>query len=85
MPIIVDRSSRDDLLTDAENGSNSRLTINLERQKVIRPDGLEVLFEIDSYKKHCLIEGLDDIALTLDNKEKIDSFEIQNSKKFPWL
>ena len=85
LPIIVDRSSRDDLLTDAENGSNSRLTINLERQKIIRPDGSEVLFEIDSYKKHCLIEGLDDIALTLDNKEKIDSFEIQNSKKFPWL
>ena len=85
LPIIVDRSSRDDLLTDAENGSNSQLTINLERQKIIRPDGSEVLFEIDSYKKHCLIEGLDDIALTLDNKEKIDSFEIQNSKKFPWL
>ena len=85
LPIIVDKNIRDHLLSDAENGSNARLTISLELQKIIRPDGSEVSFEIDAYKKHCLLEGLDDIAVTLDNKEKIDSFEIQNSKKFPWL
>ena len=85
LPIIVDKNIRDHLLSDAENGSNARLTINLELQKIIRLDGSEVSFEIDAYKKHCLIEGLDDIAVTLDNKEKIDNFEIQNSKKFPWL
>ena len=85
LPIIVDRDCRDDCLKDAENGSNARFTINLEEQKIIRPDCSEVLFDIDSYKKHCLIEGLDDIAVTLDNQEKIGRFENQNSKKFPWL
>ena len=85
LPIIVDRKSRDDLLEDAKNGSNSRLTINLQDQVIVRPSGSKVLFEIDNYKKHCLIEGLDDIAVTLDNEEKIDSFENKTAKMFPWL
>ncbi len=85
LPIIVDRKTRDSLLLDAENGSNARLTVNLKDQEIIRPDGSKVLFEIDEYKKHCLIEGLDDIALTLDQKEKISIFEDESSKKFPWL
>ena len=85
LPIIVDRKSRDDLLEDAKNGSNSRLTINLQDQVIVRPSGSKVLFEIDNYKKHCLIEGLDDIAVTLDNEEKIDSFENKTAQMFPWL
>ena len=85
LPIIVDRDTRDDLLRDAENGSNARMTVNLEDQEISRPNGLKVLFSIDEYKKHCLIEGLDDIAVTLDKKTKIDSFEIKTAQKFPWL
>ena len=85
LPIIVNENTRDILLKDAENGSNARLTVDLENQQIIRPDGSEVSFEIDRYKKHCLIEGLDDIALTLDNEEKIDIFESETTQKFPWL
>ena len=81
----MDKKIRDTLLLDAENGSNARLTVNLKEQQITRPNGAKVLFEIDEYKKHCLIEGLDDIALTLDQKEKIDSFEAKNTQKYPWL
>ena len=85
LPIIVDEETRDELLQDAENGSNARITINLDAQEIIRPNGLKVSFDLDEYKKQCLIEGLDDIALTLDNKTKIDTFETEKSQKFPWL
>jgi 3-isopropylmalate/(R)-2-methylmalate dehydratase small subunit len=85
LPIIVDSATRDDLLRDAENGSNARITVDLEDQEISRPNGVKVPFFIDEYKKHCLIEGLDDIAVTLDKKSKIDSFEIATEQKFPWL
>ena len=85
LPIIVDEETRDQLLRDAENGSNARITINLEDQEIIRPNGLKVIFDLDEYKKQCLIEGLDDIAVTLDKKTKIDSFERKTAQKFPWL
>lgn len=85
LPIIVDSDTRDDLLRDAENGSNARITVDLEDQEISRPNGVKVPFFIDEYKKHCLIEGLDDIAVTLDKKSKIDSFEIATKQKFPWL
>ena len=85
LPIIVDEKTRDELLRDAENGANARITINLAVQEIIRPNGFKVSFELDEYKKHCLIEGLDDIAVTLDNKTKIDTFETEKSQKFPWL
>jgi 3-isopropylmalate/(R)-2-methylmalate dehydratase small subunit len=81
----VNEETRDDLLIDAENGSNARITINLEDQEIIRPNGLKVSFALDEYKKHCLIEGLDDISVTLDNQTKIDTFEIETAQKFPWL
>ena len=85
LPIIVEQEIRDELLRDAENGSNARITINLEDQEIIRPNGLKVSFNLDEYKKNCLIEGLDDISVTLDNKTKIDTFEMKTAKKFPWL
>ena len=85
LPIIVDSDTRDDLLRDAENGSNARITVDLEDQKISRPNGVKVSFFIDEYKKHCLTEGLDDIAVTLDKKSEIDSFEITTEQKFPWL
>ena len=85
LPIIVEEKTRNELLKDAENGSNARITINLEDQEIIRPNGLKVSFNLDGYQKHCLIEGLDDISVTLDKKTKIDSFEKKAAQKFPWL
>ena len=85
LPIVVEKEIRDELLKDADNGSNARITINLEHQEIIRPNGSKVRFELDEYKKHCLIEGLDDIAVTLDKKTLIDSFERNTAKRFPWL
>jgi 3-isopropylmalate/(R)-2-methylmalate dehydratase small subunit len=82
---MVDKETRDEFLRDAENGSNARITINLKDQEIIRPNGVKVSFEIDGYKKHCLIEGLDDIAVTLDKNAQIDTFEIETAQKFPWL
>jgi 3-isopropylmalate/(R)-2-methylmalate dehydratase small subunit len=85
LPIVVDTETRDELMRDAENGSNARITINLEDQEITRPNGLKVSFILDEYKKHCLIEGLDDIAVTLGKKSKIDTFEVKTAQKFPWL
>ncbi len=85
LPIVVDSTARDKLLKDADNGSNARLTINLEEQEIVRPDGSKVFFEIDEYKKLCLIEGLDDISVTLAKEKKIEIFEVNAAEKFPWL
>ena len=85
LPIVLDETSREELMNDAENGSNSRITVDLENQEIIRPNGLRIAFEIEEYKKHCLLEGLDDIDLTLEKKIEIDKFEILTKDKFPWL
>ena len=85
LPIIVEKDIRDFLLRDAEKGSNARFIIDLENQEIKRPDGSKVAFEIDEYKKDCLVKGLDDIAVTLSSNEKIDSFETKTAARFPWL
>jgi 3-isopropylmalate/(R)-2-methylmalate dehydratase small subunit len=85
LPIVLDEANREELMNDAENGSNSRITVDLENQEIIRPNGLRIAFEIEEYKKHCLLEGLDDIDLTLEKKIEIDKFEILTKDKFPWL
>ena len=85
LPIIVEKDIRDFLLRDAEKGSNARFIIDLENQEIKRPDGSKVAFEIDEYKKDCLVKGLDDIAVTLSSNKKIDSFETKTAARFPWL
>ena len=85
LPIVVDKDSRDSLMEDAERGANALLTIDLQEQQITRPDGSKIFFEIDQYKKHCLVEGLDDIALTLEKEKKIDDFEEAVKQRFPWL
>ncbi len=85
LPIVVDKEMRDALMRDAESGSNARLTIDLPGQLITRPNGSKISFEIDKYKKHCLIEGLDDIAVTLEKKAKIDYFEKETKQKYPWI
>ena len=85
LPIVLDEANREELMNAAKNGSNSRITVDLENQEIIRPNGLRIAFEIEEYKKHCLLEGLDDIDLTLEKKIEIDKFEILTKDKFPWL
>jgi 3-isopropylmalate/(R)-2-methylmalate dehydratase small subunit len=85
LPIKVTKEQLDDLMDDAERGSNATLTIDLESQTIQGPDGGEVKFEIDEFKKHLLLNGLDEVGLTLQKSDKVDSFEAQQSASQPWL
>ena len=85
LPIILPKKERDLLMDDALKGSNSILTINLENQEINRPDGSIITFEVDQFKKKCLLNGLDDIELTMKKFNKIKSFEDLYFQKFPWL
>jgi len=85
LPIILPKQERDLLMDDAHKGSNSVLTINLENQEITRPDGSIIKFEVDKFKKKCLLDGLDDIELTMKKFEKIKSFENSYFQKFPWI
>jgi 3-isopropylmalate/(R)-2-methylmalate dehydratase small subunit len=85
LPIKVTKEQLDDLMDDAERGSNATLTVDLERQTIQGPDGGEVKFKIDEFKKYLLLNGLDDVGLTLQKSDKIDSFEAQQNASQPWL
>ena len=85
LPIKLEREQRDLIIKDAENGSNAILTVDLEEQEITRPDGSRFHFEVDSFRKHCLINGLDDIELTMKKVKKIKIFEQAYSAKFSWL
>ena len=75
LPIKVSQEDLDKLFDDAERGSNATLTIDLESQTIKGPDGGTVTFEIDPFRKHCLLNGLDDIGLTMEKATKIDAYE----------
>ncbi|MCA0964475.1 3-isopropylmalate dehydratase small subunit [Salipiger bermudensis] len=85
LPIVLPQEAVDVLMQDAEKGANARMTIDLENQVVTTSDGEEFRFEIDSFKKHCLLEGLDDIGLTMEKVGAIDSFEEQAGQSRPWV
>ncbi|MBT6859285.1 MAG: 3-isopropylmalate dehydratase small subunit [Rhodospirillaceae bacterium] len=74
----------DQLMEDAKNGANATVTVDLEAQEIHRPDGEVIKFDIDPFKKHCLLNGLDDISLTLQKENKIAGFE-EARKSQPWL
>jgi 3-isopropylmalate/(R)-2-methylmalate dehydratase small subunit len=73
------------LMDDAEKGGNARLTVDLEAQAITRPNGEIVRFEIDPFRKHCLLNGLDDIGLTMRHRNDIDGFEKAQRASQPWL
>jgi 3-isopropylmalate/(R)-2-methylmalate dehydratase small subunit len=75
----------DELTKDAENGANATFTIDLEKQEIVRPDGQIVKFEIDAHKKYCLLNGLDDIGLTLKKNDKIAAYEAKQKTVQPWV
>ena len=85
LPIILPKKERDLLMDDALKGSNSILTINLENQEIKRPDGSIITFDVDQFKKKCLLNGLDDIELTMKKLDRIKSFEDAYFLKFPWI
>ncbi|MBN9438673.1 3-isopropylmalate dehydratase small subunit [Bosea sp. (in: a-proteobacteria)] len=75
LPIKVSQEDLDKLFDDADRGSNATLTIDLESQTIKGPDGGTVTFEIDPFRKHCLLNGLDDIGLTMEKAPKIEAYE----------
>ena len=85
LPITVSADERDALMADAADFENPELSIDLETQTIRRPNGVEVSFEIDPFRKQCLLEGLDDIGLTLEKGGSIDSFEATRAEEKPWL
>ena len=85
LPIKVTKEQLDSLMDDAERGANATLTIDLENQTINGPDGGEISFEMDPFRKNCLLNGLDDIGLTMEKADKITAFEEKNKISQPWL
>jgi len=85
LPVIVTEDELLLLMKDAEKGSNARMVIDLEKQHIQTSDGEVINFDIDQHRKHCLINGLDDIGLTLEKVTSIDAFETQMAQSTPWV
>ncbi len=84
LPIVVSQDELDKLMDDAERGANATLTVDLEAQEIRGPDGGAIAFEIDEFKRHCLLNGLDDIGLTMEKAGQIDHFETNLAERHPW-
>jgi len=85
LPVKLPRDQIETLLAVAERGANARITVDLERQEVTTPEGTRFPFEVDSFRRHCLLNGLDDIALTLDRADAITAYEATRRQTMPWL
>jgi 3-isopropylmalate/(R)-2-methylmalate dehydratase small subunit len=85
LPITLPQEIVDELMEDARKGANARLTIDLKAETITRPDGAVVKFAVDPFRKHCLLNGLDDIGLTLNKASAIAGFEEKNRLSQPWL
>jgi 3-isopropylmalate/(R)-2-methylmalate dehydratase small subunit len=85
LPVVLPKEAIDVLMEDAGKGENARIAIDLENQTVSATDGTEYSFEVDAFKKHCLLNGLDDIGLTMQKVDAIDRFEKSYSKSMPWV
>ncbi len=85
LPIRVKPEELEQLMQDAERGANATLTVDLEKQEIRRPDGGIIKFDIDPHRKHCLLNGLDDIGLTMQKHEHINTHEAKTKEQRPWL
>jgi 3-isopropylmalate/(R)-2-methylmalate dehydratase small subunit len=81
LPIVVKPEDLEKLFDDADRGSNATLTVDLAKQEITGPDGGKVTFEIDPFRKHCLMNGLDDIGLTMEKAPKIEAFEAKLAQR----
>ncbi len=84
LPVVVSKEDLDKLMDDAERGANATLTVDLESQEIHGPDGGVVKFEVDAFKKHCLLNGLDDIGLTLEKADHLAAYEQRAAEARPW-
>jgi 3-isopropylmalate/(R)-2-methylmalate dehydratase small subunit len=84
LPITVSPEDLDKLMDDAERGANATLTVDLEAKEIRGPDGGVIKFDLDDFKRHCLLNGLDDIGLTMEKASAIDSFEQRRAESRPW-
>jgi 3-isopropylmalate/(R)-2-methylmalate dehydratase small subunit len=84
LPIKLPKEDVEKLLDDANRGANATVTIDLENQVITGPDGGSISFEVDAFRKHCMLNGLDDIGLTLQKDSKIKAFEDQMGASQPW-
>jgi 3-isopropylmalate/(R)-2-methylmalate dehydratase small subunit len=85
LPIKLPQATIDDLMKDAQSGANAIFTVDLENFEITRPDGDVIKFEIDPFRQHCLVNGLDDIGLTVEKGKKISLFEDRQRAEQPWL
>ena len=85
LPIVLPQDQVDLLMDDAQRGANATITVDLENQTISGPDGGTISFEVDAFRKHCLLNGLDDIGLTLEKAASIDAFEAKASAARPWV
>ncbi|MFB2607747.1 3-isopropylmalate dehydratase small subunit, partial [Rhizobium phaseoli] len=84
LPIKLIQEDLDKLMDDASRGSNAILTVDLENLEITGPDGGSIKFDLDAFKRHCLLNGLDDIGLTMEKGKAIDEFEKKNAASHPW-
>jgi len=85
LPIQLPQADVDKLMDDANRGANAVITVDLEKQELRGPDGGVIKFELDPFRKHCLLNGLDDIGLTQQKAAFVDTFENKNKLSQPWL
>ena len=85
LPIVLPPEDVEKLMEDANRGANAIISVDLEKQVISGPDGGEIAFEVDAFKKHCLLNGLDDIGLTMQKVDKIDTFEEKYKASTPWV
>ena len=84
MPIALPQEEIDKLIDDASRGANATITVDLAAQGIRGPDGGVIKFDIDPFRKRCLMEGLDDIGLTLEKGDAIGAFEARSRTERPW-
>ena len=84
LPLVLPEDAVETLMKDAEKGANSIIEVDLENQTIVSSDGEIFRFEVDPFKKHCLLNGLDDIGLTMEKEDHIAAYESKTSQQFPW-
>ena len=85
LPIVLPQEQVDELMEDAEKGANAIVTVDLEKQEITRPDGEVIHFDVDPFRKHCLLNGLDDVGLTLEKAASVGAYEDRQKSEQPWL
>lgn len=85
LPIVLDEAIVDELFREVAQNEGYTLTIDLEKQQIIRPNGEGIAFEVDAFRKHCLLNGLDDIGLTLQHADDIRAYEAARKQREPWV